>query len=70
MDNNKANRAADRRAEDFKSALRLRVRTTDEVALVEEYIEEAEHQDGIEYWDQFAYGDDVWADFNVYLREM
>jgi hypothetical protein len=35
-------------------------------ALVEEYIAEAEHQDGPEYWDQFEDLNDLLADFDLY----
>jgi len=33
----------------------------------EEYIQEAEHQDGAGYWDQFADSTEMWEDFRLYL---
>lgn len=33
---------------------------------VEEYINEAEHQDGEEYWDQFDDLEDLTTDYNLY----
>jgi len=33
---------------------------------VEEYITEAEHQDGVEFWDQFDTVNDVLEDFDLY----
>ncbi len=32
-----------------------------------EYVDEAEHQDGEEYWDQFDTVDEAWKDFVLYL---
>ncbi len=32
-----------------------------------EYVDEGEHQDGAEYWDQFDTIDEAWKDFVLYL---
>jgi hypothetical protein len=34
--------------------------------LVEEYIKEAEHQDGDAYWQNFTRFEDLYADFELY----
>ena len=38
-------------------------------AKVEEYIREAEHQEGVEYWSMFATPDELIADFNLYIGD-
>ncbi len=32
-----------------------------------EYVDEAEHQDGREYWDSFLSGEDSFEDFEIYV---
>jgi hypothetical protein len=34
--------------------------------LVNEYVDEAEHQDGFGYWNQFKDANDVQEDFDIY----
>lgn len=36
--------------------------------LVEEYITEAEHQDGREYWQYFASAEELEGDFRIYQK--
>lgn len=45
---------------------RLRQLRNTSILLVEEYIQEAEHQDGPGYFDQFENADDLLADFDIY----
>lgn len=33
-----------------------------------EYIEEAEHQEGVEYWNQFSDFDELWEDFLLFVE--
>ena len=37
-------------------------------ALVDEYIDEAEHQEGLEYWSMFSSEYEVMRDFEEYIR--
>lgn len=32
-----------------------------------QYKEEAEHQDGVEYWDQFNSPEEIWDDFKIFI---
>jgi hypothetical protein len=44
----------------------LRTMFKDNLATVEEYIREAEHQDGEEYWDNFETLEELAEDFKLY----
>lgn len=50
---------------DCKASLRRKFSDDDE-DIVEEYIGEAEHQDGYGYWDQFGHLEELYSDFTTY----
>jgi hypothetical protein len=52
----------------IKTRLHLEGRKHNLTEVVEEYIEESEHQEGEEYWDQFETVEEVWKDVVVYLK--
>jgi hypothetical protein len=54
----------------LKTRLHLLGRKHNLTTLVEEYVEESEHQDGVEYWDQFNTVEEVWEDVLVYKNNM
>lgn len=46
----------------------LKANFTGQMAKVDEYVEEAENQEGYEYWLQFEDGLDLAADFKLFLE--
>jgi hypothetical protein len=50
----------------LKTRLHLLGRKHNLTEVVEEYVEESEHQDGLEYWNQFDTIEQVWEDVLVY----
>ena len=39
-------------------------------SLLREYVAEGEHQDGIEYWDNFPNAEDALVDFGIYVQNL
>jgi hypothetical protein len=57
--------------EEMKFHLRMAHSASNELsALVEEYIGEAEHQDGEGYWSQFSSLEELFADFDLYVENV
>ncbi len=54
----------------IKAGLHLLGRRFGMTKIVREYIAEAEHLDGVEYWDQFATKEIAWEDVRVYKQNM
>lgn len=51
-----------------RSIAYLKARFSGQMAIVDEYVEEAEHQEGVEYWLDFESAEELEADFQLYLE--